>query len=424
VQATQQNSGTRIKTAGHRVSARHFTIFPHPGEILWYFSEDNMVYTKGQRISQSISFSYTEAIESGFMSYSKFTFMNGWDDYTWEDEEYVYNEVVLPMYTLSTNGTPPDFSWVTSYQTISVPKQFWGTDETETTQAFATLASILTSSTPAINSALFAYSWSNSKSYESTALVQPPFNTNTDAASYSQSESAFSESGKTITFFAPSTKTFSVFNPVYLVASSQRGAVVANIGFHTAPPSRSFQSSHVGNGRVPAYLGQARPGVSVFVPFVTPTPLHPEAPPVKYFTLFPWITRNRLSVALETVAHTTTVGSGVTITPSVAQISRLDQTNVETHTIRVQGEAGTYGTVVSYAGGYNEFKVTWSLVVGTPGLLIIYKGATSESSQFTAATTKTYAGRDGSFFSFIPNFFTSDNYLRVVSSPAYDYNEF
>jgi hypothetical protein len=123
--------------------------------------------------------------------------------------------------------------------------------------------------------------------------------------------------------------------------------------------------------------------------------------------------------ASETVAFTTTGDSQSVVTPNVVQITRTNSTVGITNTINVQGNAPVYGNAVSYAGGYSELQVTWTLVVGTPGVVVAYVNNSSKTTEFKSPTTTTYSGEDGSYFSFIPNAFE-----RVLTIPFYNYDEF
>jgi len=415
-------------------SAESVSVYPAPGQILVYFYNTNIPFTDGQTTTGSTTYASTLGVSQEF----SFSTSETYEYYGYVETFYYDVFTTLGASFVETTETPPQFGFYSSYQTIAVPRNGWGSADPITTMQLAIRGSVVTFSTrdspptPLSSSESFSNSASSSRAsgssegeiwldgigFRYTSRSWPSISRLT-----SSSESF--EYGSTGLVPVPKSTSFFPTGPVYLVATSQNGVVIASGGFHTAPPARSFASSYISGKKIPDYLGQARPGVSLYVPFAAPTPLYTQSSASFFAGNAPLNQKLCLlgvpiqGAASETVAFTTTGDSQSVVTPNVVQITRTNSTVGITNTINVQGNAPVYGNAVSYAGGYSELQVTWTLVVGTPGVVVAYVNNSSKTTEFKSPTTTTYSGEDGSYFSFIPNAFE-----RVLTIPFYNYDEF
>jgi len=444
--------GSNITANGRNnsVSARSVTVYPEPGGILVYFSEDNMAFTDGEVITNadySTSYSYTVDLLTSLVTYTEIPYTNEYDDgegntYTWEEYWYESGSIILKASTEETTATPPEYYWGTSYSTISAPRRGWGANDTITTQELI-LSAFITTSTRGGTPVPFTASGSTETSYSSSG-TGPYYDYGTATGRVSGATAYYSESAKTLTFNTPQSTTFMPGGEVYLIATSQSGAVIASEGFHTTAPASWFKGwGDEAWGFDTRLAGAARPGVRVFVPYTTPTPIYPVVA-ASYFGGNAGINNHlqmfhgggfaiptSLGEADGTIVYTSTTGNGdTTITPNIFQLSRKGQSVALTSTIELVGSAGTYGRGGSYAGGYSDLSVTWTLVVGSPGVVVAYADGTSDATEFKYPTSTTYSGENGSYFSFIPNFIFDSSAIyyvgqaiQAVEYPRYNYEE-
>jgi hypothetical protein len=309
----------------------------------------------------------------------------------------------------------PEIIWSTDYGTIAVPLRSWDSTASVTTGELVTMVSVTSSSSENAD-------WSGD--FSSFSSRQDEYGSYAGAAG--RTIDAWRDNSYTV---APNdyyeddgmgygSYPFGGF--AYVVATTQTGWVIPDQGFHTRAPASTLAETF------PFFnVGQARPGVNLYPPLGAATPIYPTV--VK--TLFagpPPLMRQEAgesSAASMTVAFTKSVNQapGFSVSPNVFQISRSGATSAETSTVRVQGQAGSYGGVeFSYIGGYgSDMPVTWTLVVGGPGVIVTYN-TTSGTKLFTAPTSTTYAGSEGSYILYVPNL---NRFERVFSIPLYNYDE-
>jgi hypothetical protein len=234
-------------------------------------------------------------------------------------------------------------------------------------------------------------------------------------------ESALS-SGSTTTYLTVGTPTISypVFNPVYIIASSQSGWVVPSTGFHTREPSSTLEDTFEF-----LTVGLARPNVSLYVPLAGPTPILPTERKT-YFAGEGYGLRVN-STTKASIGATATVDflNGTDVSPSVFNYRTEGATQISR--VRPKGTVDTYENRGAYIGGCSG--VSWTLVVGSPGIVVEYCDNSSTTSDFSGFTTVQYAGTKGSLISFIPNasfeFFNPSSVPTVIVNTValYDYAE-
>jgi hypothetical protein len=323
-------------------------------------------------------------------------------------------------------GWGKEIIWGTTLGTIAVPLNSWDSTASVTSAELVTMVSVTSSSS--LNT---DYSGVFSDSAQGSQDEQDEYRIYQGATA--------SASGRTIDVWRDSSYTVAPNDYyeedgmgyghgypypggyAYVVATTQTGWVIPDQGFHTRAPASTLAETF------PFFnVGQARPGVNLYPPLGAATPIYPTV--VK--TLFagpPPLMRQgaeEFSEATMTLAFTQSVDQppGFSVSPSVFQISRIEATSAETSTVRVQGQAGSYGGgEFSYIGGYgSDMPVTWTLVVGGPGVIVTYN-TTSGTKLFTAPTSTTYAGSEGSYILYVPNL---NGFERVFSIPLYHYDEF
>lgn len=282
-------------------------------------------------------------------------------------------------------GFGTDIVWSTDFETISVPLDAWDSTDSTTTGELVTMVRISSSS-----------SLNTDQSGVFSTATQTSFSEEDEYAIY-QGGNAYA-SGKTIQEIRYKSCTvppaeYGFKNYAYVVATTKTGWVIPDQGFHTRAPAATLATTY------PLFnVGQARPGVNLYPPIGTATPIY-------------------------TIAFTQSIAQspGFSVSPNVFQISRSESTSAETSTVQVQGQAGLYGDRFSYIGGYgSDMPVTWTLVVGGPGVIVTYN-TTSGTRLFTAPTSTTYSGSDGSYILYVPNLVHS---APVSAIPKYNYEEF
>ena len=220
---------------------------------------------------------------------------------------------------------------------------------------------------------------------------------------------------------------YPVSNAVYIVAKTRSGWVIPDQGFHTRSPAKTLQNTF--NFFT---SGQARPGVTLYPPLGAATPVYPtmyqkwkiagRSPLVE---LVPYLSDIGSTVAF---TQSITQAPGFSVSPNVFKISSIGASVANISTVTPQGAASFYADGASYIGGYADgMPVTWTLVVGSPGVIVEYCGEGAPTySTFSKFTTSTYAGSEGSFISFIPQPAAVYNYGSpvVATTPRYNYDEF
>ena len=220
---------------------------------------------------------------------------------------------------------------------------------------------------------------------------------------------------------------YPAFNGVYIVATTHSGWVVPDQGFHTRRPASTLQNTF--NFFT---VGQARPGVSLYPPLGAATPVYPTMNQKwKIAGRSPLVQLAPYSSDIgSTVAFTGSIDQapGFSVSPNVFQISRIGASVADTSAVTPQGEESFYADSASYIGGYaGDMPVIWTLVVGSPGVIVEYCGDRAPTSRFFSKfTTSTYSGSEGSLICFIPQptmVYNSDSPIVTVA-PRYHYDEF
>lgn len=311
-------------------------------------------------------------------------------------------------------GWGAEIIWSTDYGTISVPLRYWDSTASVTTGELVTMVSITSSSSQNTDwSGDFSSSSSRQDEYGSYAGASGRTIDELRYDSYTVAPNDYYEADGMGYGYYP------FGNYAYVVATTKTGWVIPDQGFHTRAPASKVRDSFTFLS-----VGQARPGVNLYPPLGAATPIYPTV--VKtFFAGPPPLMRQRAgesSAASMTVAFTQSVNQapGFSVSPNVFQISRSGATSAETSTVQVQGQAGAYGAGFSYIGGYNDMPVTWTLVVAGPGVIVTYN-TTSRTKLFTAPTSTTYSGSEGSYILYVPNLI---GYQQVFSIPRYNHDEF